>query len=144
MRVLSVMSRCAVGVVIGTAALLPLGCAAARSGDAFQPEVVQPDQAVLYIYRESHGIANRSLRISVNQQDLGELRSGEYLAAVVTPGAFLVRASSSSSSAARELRLHGGDVAYLRVTGNAKPAIDEPETDVAQSEIAKTRRLATK
>jgi hypothetical protein len=128
-------------VLVAGAAALPLGCAGSPRGEAFQPEVVQPDQAVMYIYREPRTMGGKPVRVTVNQQEVAELRPGQYVATVVTPGAFLVRAEGSASSGARELKMKAGDVAYLRISGNAKPEVDEPEPDVARRSIARTTQI---
>jgi hypothetical protein len=61
------------------------------------------------------------------------------MARVVEPGDYFVRVEADSSSA-REVWLHGGDVAYLQIVGNAKPTIEEPESEVARRAIARTTR----
>ena len=113
----------ALAAAIAGVALAGVGCAGAgRSADGFQPEVVEPTRAVLYIYREPR-FGGKPVRVFVNQDPVGELRPGQYMVWIVTPGSFLVRAEGQAS-AARQVVLREGDAAYLRITGNAKPVVD--------------------
>lgn len=115
------------------------GCAGAPRGEAFQPEIVEPSRAIIYIYREPRLIGNRPVSVFVNQQAAGQLRPGQYMARVLPPGTYLVRAEASTS-AVREIRLVPGDAAYLQITGAAKPQIQLPDSGVARDRIAKTTR----
>lgn len=126
-------------LLILLAALLQ-GCATSPSGDAFQPEIVEPSRAVMYIYREP-GFGGRPVRVFINQELAGELNRGQYLARTVEPGNYIIRVEADSSMA-REIRVRAGDAAYVRILGNHKPTIDEPETEVARRGIARTVRLA--
>jgi hypothetical protein len=121
------------------AGFLVAGCGRRAGGGAFQPEVVEPSHVVMYLYREPR-FGGRTVQVYINQESMGSLRPGQYMVRIGTPGAFLVRVEAESS-AAREVRLQPGDAAYLRIAGNAKPVIEEPETEVARREIARTSRV---
>jgi hypothetical protein len=120
----------------------PAGCASAPRGEAFQPEVVEPSRAVMYIYRlPKQGLAVRRAQIYVDQEPVGELFPGQYMARVVSPGTYLVRVEAESSTA-REVRMVPGDIAYLRVNGASKLTIDLPESATARQQINRTTRAA--
>src|SRR5437016_7335594 len=76
LRGFAVMAALAAGLMSG-------GCAGAGASGRFQPEIVEPTQAVLYIYREPRVLGQRPVRVFVNQQPVGELRPGQYTAVVV-------------------------------------------------------------
>jgi hypothetical protein len=121
---------------------MPLGCAAPPAGEAFQPEIVEPAKAVIYIYREPKaGLGRRGVQVFVNQKAEGELLPGQYLARAVAPGPYLVRVESGSSMV-REVRVVPGDVAYLQIVGNARPLIELPDSATARRQIARTTRQA--
>lgn len=114
------------------------GCAGGR-GEAFQPSVLQPDQAVIYIFRlSSSRLRKKPVQVFVNQTALGDLNPGEYTERVVPPGEYLVRVESDSSMV-RRVRLIPGDVVYLQITTvglNKKPVMETPESDLARRLIA--------
>lgn len=119
------------------------GCAASRSGEPFRPATLRPDQAVIYVYRQSNRrLRKRPVQVIVNQVPLGEVYPGEYLEDVVTPGEYLIRVESDSSMV-RAVKLAPGDCVYFDVATeavNSKPVIDTPEPDLARRLIAGTRR----
>lgn len=122
------------------AAAVPAGCASAPPGAAFQPEVVDPAKGVMYIYRlPKRGLSVRRAQVYVDQEPVGELLPGQYLARVAPPGTYLVRVEAESSTA-REVKLVPGDIAYIQVIGASKLVIEMPESAVARQQINRTTR----
>lgn len=104
-------------LLILSAALGGGGCSS-RPGEAFRPAFLQDDQGVIYVFR-SPGTFNGSIvRVFINQEPVGTLRTGEYLACLVAPGEYFVRVEAVSSSAVR-VGLTGGESAYVRVSAAA-------------------------
>lgn len=122
---------------------LPAGCAGNRAGEAFQPSMLGPDQAVIYIFRSaSSRVRQKPVQIVVNQSPLCELYPGQFIEDVVAPGEYLVRVESNSSSV-RQVKLLAGEAAYLQVTTaglNLNPVMETPEPDLARRLIAGTTR----
>jgi len=118
----------------------PAGCASAPRGEAFQPEIVDPTRAVVYAYRlPKRGLSVRRAQIYVDAQPAGELLPGQYLARVLSPGTYLIRAEAGSSTA-REIRLVAGDIAYVQVVGASKLVIELPESSIGRKDITRTTR----
>lgn len=128
-------------LVLILAILAAGGCAGSAGGDAFQPEVVEPSRAVIYIYRAPRGLWGRAVRLYINQEPVGDLFPGQYRAKVLGPGVYLVRVEADSSMV-REVRLVPGDVAYLQVNGGGKPTLEVPDSDQAQRQLARSTRAA--
>jgi hypothetical protein len=120
-------------------AFLIEGCAGSRPGEAFQAATLKPDQAVIYVYRESSSrMRRRPVQVIVNQVPLGDVYPGEYLQDIVPAGEYLVRVESNSSMV-RRVRLQAGDCVYFQVTtegASSKPVIETPEPDLARRVIA--------
>ena len=118
------------------------GCAGGR-GEPFQPTMLKPDQAVIYIFRTSNArLRKRPVQIVVNQAPLADLYPGQYIEDVVPPGEYLVRVETNSSMV-REVKLVAGQAAYLQVTtagASSDPRLESPEPDLARRLIAGTRR----
>ncbi len=119
------------------------GCAGSRSGEDFRPATLRPDQAVIYVFRQSNRrLRKRSVQVIVNQMPVGDLYPGEYIEDVVAPGEYLIRVESDASMV-RRVKLEPGDCVYFEVTtasANSKPVIDTPEPDLARRLIAGTVR----
>jgi len=120
------------------------GCAGKPSGKgSFQPALVEPNRAVIYVFRPSGGrSASTTTQVFLNQDAEGEIRSGEYIQCIVEPGSYLVRVEANSSMV-RGVTLIAGDVAYLMVTmkRGAKPVIEDTEPELARRLIAGTERV---
>lgn len=129
---------CVLACVMGS------GCASAPAGEPFRPEVVSSTKAVIYVYSPVRGgLARRTVRVFMNQQPIGTLSPGQYLARTVDAGEYLVRVESESSMV-KAVRVLAGDAAYLavRVPSAGKPVLEEPESAVARDQIARTTRIA--
>lgn len=129
----------AAGFVIGASVLG--GCAGTK-GPVFQPEVVDPAKAVIYVYREPRSWAGRPVEVSIDQKFLGRLDAGQYLAETVDPGQRVVRVAGSSD-AVRLVRLVPGDSAFLEVQSsywNERPTIELIDEATARSAISHTGR----
>jgi hypothetical protein len=132
-----------VALLACVAAALLSGCSTS-SGQKFQPEVSDPKKGLLYVFRESGGLMQSGVEISINQQVAGELHPGQYLVKSLPPDEYFVRAAAKSNMV-RAVKLVEGDVVYLRVTTQSfgrKPHLDFPESDVARHMIANTTKLA--
>ncbi len=103
-------------VVLVAALALP-GCGGrgarrtASGPETFQPEPLAGNEAVIYVFREGGG---PSYELTVDQQDVGLLRSGQYRTIVVTPGEHYVRVTGKTEGA-REVVVGPGESAYVRV-----------------------------
>jgi hypothetical protein len=118
------------------------GCASAHRGDAFQPEVADSSKAVIYIFRQSRGLSSRPADVYINQRHEGELAPGQYLARVVPPGEYFVRAADNGE-AVRQVVLRAGDTVYFRIQTSRFGRIldmDLPEAAEARELIARTGR----
>jgi hypothetical protein len=129
---------------VAVAALLMSACASSPPGATFEPEVVDPNKAVMYVFRPTGGgLGARTFQVFINQELVGTLRPGQYLSHVAAPGEYFVRVESESSMVQR-VKLVPGDVAYLRVGtapfAQGKPTVDFPESDVARHLISRTTR----
>lgn len=129
--------------VLLTVLMCLIGCAS--SGGHFEPAQVRPEEAVIYVFRASNRHLRQSpIQVFVNQQQIGELYPGEYLAHVAPAGEFLVRAESNTSMV-RSVKLAAGDSVIMQVTTGTfdkKPVLEIPETEIARRLIAGTRRAA--
>lgn len=128
-------------LILSLCAYLVPGCAS--RGEHFQPAMAAPEQAVIYIFRTSNNHLRKSpIQLFVNQEEVGEIYAGQYLAHVVAPGEYLVRAESNTSMV-RSVKMHAGDVVYFQITTGAldnKPVIELPEPELARRLIAGTRQ----
>ena len=135
-----------IGCRITIGALLVLwlsGCAGTPKGDPFQPEIADDTKGVVYIFREPRAMGGRPVTVYVNQEPVGELSPGQYLARVVPPGECFVRAESSGS-AVRQAELKPGDAVFFRVRAGRwgrQVSIDLPDVSEARSLIAGTVRV---
>ncbi len=124
------------------AAVLSIGCAGRPSGDAFRPEEVSSDKAVIYVFRESQ-MGARNVKLFLDQKLVGDLRAGRYRALVVTPGQHLVRVSAKAESTC-EVAVGPGESAYVQVSTSRfqkrRPEIQIPETETGRQLIARTVR----
>ncbi len=133
--------RTAVAVGIG---MLGWGCASPPSGEAFQPEIVDPSRAVVYVFRpDQQGLRRRPVKVYINQQPLGALLPGQYLS-VTVPAAEAVVRVEADASAARPVRLQPGDAAYMQVNmpglGPARPTLDLIDSETARHVLAGATR----
>lgn len=131
--------RCGVLILL----LLTLGgCAVAPRGEAFQPEIADDSKAVVYIFREPRTLGGREVSIYLNQTHRGELGPGQYLAEVVPPGEYFVRAENGGS-AVRQATVRAGDAVYFRIHAGRfgrSITIDLPPSTEARRIIARTTR----
>jgi hypothetical protein len=122
------------------AALAPAGCATPPKGEAFRPEIVDPARGVIYIYRTGRG--SHPVPIVINQKSEGELLPGQYMARVVDPGEYFVRAGAEGS-AVRQAKVVHGDAVYFEVhTGrwNNRATMEVPDNITARQRIARASR----
>jgi hypothetical protein len=119
------------------------GCGSAPRGEAFRPEVADPEQGVLYVFREAVHLTHPAVRLVLDQDPVGELRPGEYVALVVKPGEHFLRVESGSEDT-RKVRLIPGESAFVRVVTQRfegeRPTLDQPESERARQMIARTVR----
>jgi hypothetical protein len=126
------------------AAVLGTGCGSQARGPAFQPEVVDPGKAVVYVFRDPKaGLNPAPVLISVDQHEVGDLDPGQYIATVVAPGEHLVRAERGRGTVL-SAKVVEGDVVYFRVTtppfkGRA-PVLEIMDSETARRSIAGTTR----
>lgn len=136
------MTRWLVCAWVCLAAVVSIGCAGRPSGEAFRPEEVSGDKAVIYVFRESQ-MGARNVRLYLDQKLVGDLRAGRYRAFVVSPGQHLVRASARAESTC-EVAVGPGESAYVQVSTSRfqkrRPEIQIPETETGRQLIAKTVR----
>ena len=121
--------------------LMLCGCAGAPKGEAFRPEIVDPAKGVIYIYRTGPG--SRPVPIVINQRVEASLRPGEYVARVVEPGEYFVRAEGEIS-AVRQAKVVRGDAVYFEVrTGrwSTRPSIEVPDNPTARERSARSSRV---
>ena len=122
-----------------------MSCAHRAVTPAFEPEIISPDRAVVYVFRDDRSTRARPVQVFINQAPAGELRPGEYLALSVEPGETLVRVEADSS-AARPVVLRAGEAAYMMVLmsglGPARPTLEAPDSESARPLIARTVRAA--
>jgi hypothetical protein len=81
--------------------------------------------------------------IVINQKTEGALLPGQYLARVVEPGEYFVRAEGQAS-AVRQARIIKGDAVYFEVrTGrwSTRPTMEMPDNLTARERIAGASRL---
>lgn len=127
-------------VLIAFVSLVCTGCAS-RPGEAFRPAFLEGDQNVIYVFRSPGAFNGSKVRVFINQEPVGTLQTGEYLACVVTPGEFFIRVEAVSSTAVR-VRFIGGESAYLQVSAEAvrpTPAIEVVESERGVELISATR-----
>jgi hypothetical protein len=118
------------------------GCAARPRGDAFTPEIADGAKAVVYVFREGRVLGGRPVIVYINQEPAGELAPGQYLAKVVEPGEYFVRAEDGGS-AVRQARVKAGDAVYFRVRAGRfgrVVEVDLPGTEEGRRLIARTGR----
>jgi hypothetical protein len=117
------------------------GCAARRA-ESFQPVQLEPDKAVLYIFRPDSGRGG-DVETFINSVAAGELDRGQYRAHILEPGEYLVRAESRSSMV-RSVTVIPGDAAYLmvKVERRGRCVIEVPEPELARRLIAGMRKAA--
>jgi len=120
------------------------GCASPPKGEPFQPEVVDPSRAVLYIFRDAQaGLRRRPIEVFINQEPVGTLLPGQYLSRTVPAAEALVRVEGDAS-AARPVRLLPGDAAYMEVRtpalGPTRPTLELLESEAARRILAATTR----
>lgn len=127
-----------IGAVVGLVAGAG-GCASDRA--QFRPAQLNGGDSVLYVYRNGGGLGSGgAVGVYVNQERIGEVHGGQYLARVVPPGEFLVRVEGNSSAVSR-VKLVAGDSAFLRVESGGWPGkttIEDVASAVGQREIAGT------
>jgi hypothetical protein len=129
------------GALVTIAMFSVPGCSSTPKGEPFRPEVIAGDQAVIYVFRE-RGMG-RAVRIVLDQHDVGELRTGEYLVRVVKPGEHFIRAEGVSSVAV-DVNLLEGDAAYVQVDTwglGGHPALTMPDERAARQRIAGSARI---
>jgi hypothetical protein len=120
------------------------GCAAPPRGEPFEPEVVDPSRAVLYVFRDAQaGLRRRPIRVYINQEPAGTLLPGQYLSRAVPAAEVLVRVEGDAS-AARPVVLQPGDAAYMQVRtpalGPTRPTLELIESETARRILAGTTR----
>lgn len=131
-------------VAAAAAAAMATGCGARPRGPAFQPEIVDPGKAVVYVFRDPKaGLNPAPVLISIDQHEVGELDPGQYVAKVVAPGEHLVRAERGRGTVLSATVVKG-DVVYFRVTtppfkGRA-PVLEIMDSETARRSIAGTTR----
>ncbi len=111
-------------------------------GTSFRPEVVEPSKAVVYVYRLPRSWAGRPVLVSIDQQLVGRLDAGQYLARQVEPGQRVVLIVGESD-AVRQVSLIAGDSAFLEVHSSywdGRPTVDLLDEQAAKSRIAQTGR----
>ncbi|MCC6659344.1 MAG: hypothetical protein IT437_00520 [Phycisphaerales bacterium] len=127
------------------ASLALSACSTTPRGEPFRAEIADPAQGVLYVFRERG--RGPGIDVTIDQESMGSLRPGAYIAAVLPPGDHFVRASGKSETT-RLVHLAPGESAYLRITTPGmtprRPDIDQPETARARAMIAKTVRVEAK
>jgi hypothetical protein len=128
-------------ICVSAAAFTLGGCAGPPRGEAFRPEIADPAKGVVYVYRTGRG--SRPVTIVINQHAQGALLPGQYMARVVEPGEYFVRAEGQTS-AVRQANLVRGDAVYFEVrTGrwNTRAEMEVPDNQSARERIARSRRL---
>lgn len=139
------MTRIVCSMLLMAACLSALpACRGTRGGGAesFRPEPIAGDQAAIYVYR---GKGMGSPRVFIDQQDLGDLRRGEYLVRVVRPGEHFIRVEGASDMA-RSVMLLEGDAAYFEVTTSGwgkHPTLTMPDEATARARIGSASRIPT-
>ncbi len=128
MRSMTKALWCGVWLAVAAAAGCEGGGRSRTGPESFRPEELSGNEAVIYIFREAKGLGAPTYQLHVDQQDLGELRSGQYRSVVVTPGEHYVRVSSKGE-AAREVVVGPGESAYVMVT-NSRFQKRRPEVEV--------------
>jgi len=124
-----------------TALVTAPGCAT-TTGPAFRPAFLEGDENVMYLFRSPSSFNGSEVNVFVNQEFVGTLRAGEYLAHTVPPGEYLVRVEAVSSSVAR-VELGGGESAYLLVKAagiNPTPVIEIKDAEEGVDLITTTRQ----
>lgn len=120
------------------------GCAGTPRGEPFQPEIVDPSRAVVYIFRDGPArLRAKPVKVFINQEAAGTLLAEQYLSKVVAPSEVIVRVEAESS-AARSVVLKAGDAAYLRVVvprlGGVKPTIEVVDGETARAALVESSR----
>jgi hypothetical protein len=122
--------------------LVLAGCGAPR-GEGFRPEVADPSKGVVYVFREPRTLGGRPVSVYINQELEADLQTGQYLARVVPPGEYFVRAEDGGS-AVRQARVNAGDAVYFRVRAGRfgrSVSVDIPEADYGRRLIARSTRI---
>jgi hypothetical protein len=133
--------RCLKAVVIAVLTV-GLSACAGREGPAFRPEVIDPAQAVIYVYRPARQWAGRPIGVYIDQARVGQLGAGQYVANSVDPGERLVRAEGESDAVVR-LIVSAGDSVFLEIRSSSwdeRPVIEQPGEGTARQRIARTGR----
>ncbi|MBC7772945.1 MAG: hypothetical protein H7210_10655 [Pyrinomonadaceae bacterium] len=127
-------------LLIGLGSLGSTSCTT-RPGQAFRPAFLEGDQNVIYVFRSPGTFNGSRVRVFINQELVGTLQTGEYLAHEVGPGEFFVRVEAVSSSAVR-VNFVGGESAYLQVSAAAvrpTPVIEIVQNDRSVELISATQ-----
>jgi hypothetical protein len=124
--------------------VLTAGCAGTPRGEPFQPEIVDPARAVVYVFRDGPArLRAKPVKVFINQEPAGPLLAERYLSKVVAPSEVIVRVEGESSSA-HSVVLRAGDAAYLRVIvprlGGVKPTIEVVDGETARAALARSTR----
>jgi hypothetical protein len=98
------------------------------------------DDSVIYVFREPGAFNGSVLRVYIDQEYAGSLRTGQYLAKIEPPGEHLVRIEGSSSVVSRVVFV-GGESAYLQVDAaghDPRPRIMVRESQEGMEMVSRT------
>lgn len=130
------------GAALVAVVLAGTGCSSTPAGEAFQPEYIEADRSLIYIYRPVQSFAPPAVLVVIDQSEVGELGQGEYLVCAVEPGERLVRVEGRSS-VVQPVRLVEGESAFIEVRTPAfddKVYVERPQVEDARERITRTGR----
>jgi len=127
-------------LLVGVVCLGGVSCAS-RNGDTFRPAFLEGEQSVIYIFRSPSTFNVSRVNVFVNQEFIGTLLTGEYIAHIVAPGEYLVRVEALSSSVTG-INLLDNESAYLQVHAagvRPTPVIEVRDSEMGVDLLAATR-----